>query len=246
MSVQNYDMQQQGGDEKSMPAAMPSPAEALAAFINDDNFPCLMAKSAMNVGGLECITFKHMACPAHDVAILEFLYRFTDRYRNSNAGFCSAAVIFEQPVQLEEAQFENLLWQRLQALADLDAMRYSYDSRVSADPMDEKFSFSLKEEAFYVIGMHPASNRKARRFSWPALIFNPHAQFESLRSAHKYERIKTLIRKRDITFSGSVNPMLDDFGKASETLQYSGRKYSEQWKCPLFSKHQHNDNNSTT
>ena len=71
------------------------------------------------------------------------------------------------------------------------------------------------------------------QFKYPALVFNPHAQFEKLRSTAKYEVMKNTVRKRDIALSGSVNPMLQDFGESSEVYQYSGRKYDADWQCPL-------------
>ena len=129
--------------------------------------------------------------------------------------------------------FDTLLWQRLQALEILDAENYKYDNRVEANPASAKFSFSIKEEAFYVIGLHSKSSRQARRFIHPTLVFNPHAQFEQLRASLKYEAMKNTVRKRDIAFSGSVNPMLQDFGESSEVFQYSGRNYDDKWKCPL-------------
>jgi hypothetical protein len=43
------------------------------------------------------------------------------------------------------------------------------------------------------------------------------------------------VRKRDIAYSGSINPMLNDFGNASEVYQYSGKQYTSDWVCP-FSK----------
>jgi hypothetical protein len=49
--------------------------------------------------------------------------------------------------------------------------------------------------------------------------------------------MKTAVRKRDEIFSGSVNPMLSDFGEASEVLQYSGKVYDETWTCPFISNH---------
>ncbi len=106
------------------------------------------------------------------------------------------------------------------------------------NPSAPEFSFSLKEEAFFIIGLHPASSRPARQFKYPALVFNPHLQFEQLREANKYQSIKYAVRKRDIAYSGSINPMLTDFGEASEVYQYSGRKYDEQWQCPLKIKHE--------
>ncbi|MBA4168378.1 MAG: YqcI/YcgG family protein, partial [Chitinophagaceae bacterium] len=105
--------------------------------------------------------------------------------------------------------------------------------RVCADPHDASFSFSLKEEAFFVIGMHRDSSRASRRFRYPTLVFNPHDQFVKLRAANQYKRLQQIVRKRDIAYSGSVNPMLDDFGNRSETYQYSGRCYDGSWKCPL-------------
>ena len=112
-----------------------------------------------------------------------------------------------------------MLWQRLQALSDLDAQRHDYDKRVSADPFSPEFSFSIKGEAFYLIGLHTNSSRQARSFKYPTIVFNPHAQFEKLRETTKYANLKGVVRKRDITYSGSINPMLDDFGEASEVYQ---------------------------
>lgn len=138
---------------------------------------------------------------------------------------------------MTEAIFETLLWQRLQSLSDLDAAQYPYDDRVSSNPASPSFSFSLKEEAFFIIGMHPASSRQARRFQYPVLVFNPHAQFENLKDTFKYENMKQVIRKRDIAFSGSVNPMLNDHGRSSEIVQYSGTNYIAPIICPLNSQH---------
>lgn len=36
-----------------------------------------------------------------------------------------------------------------------------------------------------------------------------------------------------MAYSGSINPMLEDFGTSSEVYQYSGRKYDAEWRCPL-------------
>jgi FPC/CPF motif-containing protein YcgG len=174
-----------------------------------------------------------MSGPADDINVLNFLYHFVDQYRLSKDLYDSATVIFEKPLDLDEEQFDALLWQRLQSISNLDAVNYSYDNRVSNDPHSPHFSFSLKGEAFFIIGLHPGSSRPTRRFSYPALVFNPHEQFELLRQQNHYEAMKDVVRKRDIQYSGSVNPMLDDFGSSSEALQYSGRMYDKNWKCPF-------------
>ncbi len=62
----------------------------------------------------------------------------------------------------------------------------------------------------------------------------------------KYDMMKNAVRKRDVAYSGSVNPMLKDFGKASEVFQYSGRKYDENWQCPLKIHHAQIEDNTST
>jgi FPC/CPF motif-containing protein YcgG len=207
--------------------------EEYLSFLEAKDFPCIAAKAAHERHLIKCMVAGNMACPKDDTAILFFLYDFVDAYRNSNEMYNSAAIIFTGPQIVNEEMFDTLLWQRLQALEMLDAENYKYDNRVEADPVSAKFSFSIKEEAFYIIGLHAASSRQARRFNHPTLVFNPHAQFEQLRASSKYDVMKSTVRKRDIAFSGSVNPMLQDFGDASEAFQYSGRKYDDSWKCPL-------------
>ncbi|HLA58060.1 MAG TPA: guanitoxin biosynthesis heme-dependent pre-guanitoxin N-hydroxylase GntA [Puia sp.] len=214
-------------------------------FLHNKEFPCVGARAALAGQHIKCMVANHMACPKDDMAILQFLYDFVDDYRHSKEIFHSVAIVFKDPERLTEESFDELLWIRLQALADLDKRNYDYDKRVNADPSSVNFSFSLKEEAFFIIGLHPASSRPARQFKYPTLVFNPHAQFEKLKQSNSYETMKAVIRKRDIAFSGSVNPMLNDFGKSSEASQYSGRNYDNNWQCPLNTKHATiNDNTS--
>lgn len=207
------------------------------AYLEKKEFACIAAKAALGKQQIQCFVADHLACPKDDRDILQFLYSFVDGYRQSDELYHSAAVIFRGPDLHNETMFDELLWQRLQSLSDIDARTYSYDKRVAADPASGEFSFSLKEEAFYIVGLHPASSRLTRRFSYPTLVFNPHKQFEQLRETAKYNSIKGVVRKRDVAYSGSVNPMLDDFGEVSEVFQYSGRRYDESWECPLKINH---------
>ncbi len=208
-------------------------AEEYEEFINTDTFPCVAAKAALKNKTIQCLVAKHIACPADDTRILNFLYDFVDGYRLSGKSYQSAVIIFGEHENLSEELFDSFMWQRLQSLLSLDAIKYKYDSRVSSDPASAYFSFSIKEEAFYIIGLHPSSSRKSRQFKYPAMVFNPHAQFEELRRTNKFENIKKAIRKRDVALSGSVNPMLEDFGQISEAFQYSGRKYDINWQLKV-------------
>jgi uncharacterized protein len=215
------------------------------SYINSGDFACIGAKAALAKKQIYCFVAGNIACPKDDKDILNFLYMFIDEYRNSNELYHSAAVIFKGPGVIDDKQFDELMWQRLQALSDFDSADYNYDRRVDADPSSSNFSFSLKEESLFIIGLHPASSRPLRRFNYPALIFNPHRQFEQLRQSGKYEKMKHVVRKRDIAFCGSINPMLEDFGNASEVFQYSGRKYDDTWKCPLKINHGATEHNTS-
>jgi len=232
-------------DHNSAPRDEEVIIEEYRSYLDFKNFPCIAAKAALAKQQVKCMVSGHMACPNDDSTILQFLYSFIDAYRRSTAFYHSAAIIFKSPGFITEEMFEQMLWQRLQALADLDAKEYNHDKRVSPDPSSAQFSFSLKEEALYIIGLHPASSRTARQFKYPTLVFNPHAQFEQLRERKKYPQMKAAIRKRDVIYSGSVNPMLEDFGKSSEVFQYSGRQYDETWQCPLKINHAPIKHNTT-
>lgn len=212
-------------------------ANEYSGFIRNKNFPCIGAKTAWAKNQVQCFVAGNMACPLDDEKILEYLYTYIDSYRKTGGIFHSVAIIFTGPVNISEAIFEKLLWQRLQAISNLDSVNYKYDKRVSSDTVSPDFSFSLKEEAFFIIGMHPGSSRPSRRFKYPALVFNPHEQFELMKTTNKYEMMKQSVRKRDMIFSGSVNPMLNDHGKKTEVLQYSGKNYSGPMQCPLKINH---------
>lgn len=210
-----------------------TPIDAYKNFIENKSFPCVAARAALSRQQVKYMIAGHLACPVDDEAILKFVYNFIAEYRNSGEPFHSAVVIFEATGSLNEGMFDHFMWQRLQALSNLDATKYPYDKRVDADPNSSNFSYSLGEEAFFIIGLHPASSRPSRQFQYAALVFNPHDQFEALRNNDQFLKMKQIIRKRDIAYAGSINPMLLDFGEASEVYQYSGRQYDHQWQCPL-------------
>jgi uncharacterized protein len=208
-------------------------AKEYREFLDEKGFPCVGAKAALSRNHIQCIVLTHMACPAQDAEALQFIYKFVDRYRSSKEMYHSAAVIFKAPMCISEDDFDQLLWQRLHSLSSLDKINFQHDTRVDSDPTSARYSFSLNGEAFFIVGLHAASSRKARQFKYPALIFNPHAEFEKLRAADRFIKMREVVRKRDLAYSGSVNPMLNDFSTASEVYQYSGKQYTSDWICPL-------------
>jgi len=210
------------------------PDAELLAFIAQAQFPCVGAKSACATGGLRTIAARDITHGWDDPEIHRELEAWVELHRTQRDGFCSLAVIFREPRPLSELRFEQAIWERLQSLADKDVGRgWPYDSLVSPEPGDTNFAVSFAGQAFFIVGLHPGATRPARRFAYPTMIFNLHAQFVALREQGHYERMRDQIIKRDIDLAGTANPMLADHGERSAARQYSGRVVSEAWACPF-------------
>jgi uncharacterized protein len=204
---------------------------AFRDFVLRPEFPCLGAKAAFNSDSQTVQMFDELGSSAATKALAAALGNFTRTALD--AEYATFVAIFEGPQDLDEIQFEKLLWRQLRALHQLDAANFDWDPSVRSDAADPHFSFSFGGQALYVIGMHANSSRDARRFPWPTLVFNPHEQFQRLRSDGKWKRMQETIRTRDLALQGSINPMLSDFGVQSEARQYSGRAVEEDWKAPF-------------
>lgn len=205
------------------------------SFIQEPDYPCVGAKSALMNEKIKFFVSRDIARPDNDHEIVARLQEFAQELDPTSL-FVSFVIIFKETDLMYEQDFENLMWDRLQSFSDIDCKDYQWDDQVSSDPESCDFSLSIGGRAFYVIGMHPNSSRKARQSKYPALVFNLHSQFELLRSDGRYNHIKETIIDRDIAFSGSANPMLAKFGEISEARQYSGRVVGEAWKCPFHAR----------
>lgn len=202
-------------------------------FILDDH-PCVMAQSVIADDNVTIQSYGNMDnfCP---YTLLNDLKTYVNEVEEDSMKFQTFIAVFEDATIETEQQFENSLWSLLQTLHSIDT--HAWDTTTSPDPESPNFSFSLLGTSFYIVGMHPNSSRWARSSPFPMIVFNLHSQFELLRSAGRYERVRDLIRKRDKAYQGSINPMLEDFGTNSEARQYSGRAVAADWKCPFTSKH---------
>ena len=209
-------------------------ARSLLNHIEQRDFPCVGAKSALARGSLRVEPARSITSGWDDVRIHDMLLRWSWDYTEDSAGLRSFAVVFGGPDDLSEEQFEAAMWERLQSLAAKDEWRgQKLDPKISADPDDPHFSLSFGGQGYFVVGMHPAASRAARRTPHPTLVFNLHDQFETLRNQNRYARMKEQILKRDERLDGSVNPMLSQHGETSEARQYSGRQVGEDWRCPF-------------
>jgi FPC/CPF motif-containing protein YcgG len=204
------------------------------AFIRQQSFPCVGAKSALQRGQIKVIVARDIQSAWDDLRLHEEIRRFAVEYEQRPRLFSSVAIIFRRVRSLSEEAFESALWDRLQSLHDKDSwLGYDYDARVESDPDSPHFAFSLGGSGFFVVGLHPGASRKARRFSHPAIVFNLHDQFERLRASGQYQPLRSKILQRDKNYSGSINPMLMTHGEGSSAPQYSGRKVSPTWRCPF-------------
>ena len=209
-------------------------AERFRSFIRDGAFPCLGAKSAVGRDQLRIVIARDINSAWDDLRIYAALMDFTDAYKEDDRLFQSFAVLFADGEVESEAAFEQALWNRVQSLADKDAWHgQTYDERVSSDPSNPHFSLSFGGEAFFVVGLHPAASRPARRFERPVLVFNLHDQFERLRQEGRYEPLRSKIIERDVAVAGTINPMLSRHGETSEARQYSGRAVEDGWAAPF-------------
>lgn len=202
-------------------------------YIEDRGFPCVGAKSALGRNQMTAFVGRDLTSAWDDVALADALVQFAHDYNEEYPLFTTFAAFFPSSPAMNEEQFEASLWERIASLqAKDDWLGQKYDNAVSPDPESPNFSLSFGGRSFFVVGMHPAASRPARKFDVPVLVFNLHDQFERLREDGRYEKLRETILKRDEAISGSINPMLARHGEASEARQYSGRIVSEDWQCP--------------
>ena len=203
-------------------------------FISDRSFPCVGAKATLQRDGMRFVVARDFNSSWDDLRIMPVLLDLAKSYRAEPELFQSLVVLFEQGVPADEQSFEEGLWRRLQSLSDKDEwLGQRADPRVAHDPDDPHFAMSFGGEAFFVVGLHPRASRPGRRFETPAMVFNLHDQFETLREQGRYDKLRAAITQRDVAIAGSVNPMLASHGSVSAARQYSGRAVEPGWVCPF-------------
>lgn len=216
------------------------PTDATAAFllhVEDPDFPCVGSKAALAQDAIDTMELGPLGSRSNDALLLDGLAAFSRHLADQPAESIvvhSFVAIFDGPGDTSETRFEALLWSQLQRLHLLDVRRgHAWAEGVSRDPDSSQFSLSLSGHPFFIIGLHPGASRVARRFAWPAMVFNSHVQFDRLRADGRYAKMQKATRARDQVLQGSLNPNLADFGAAPETRQYSGREVEAGWRCPF-------------
>lgn len=206
----------------------------LAALVAAPSYPCVGAKSVFAHDDAEVVVFGQLGAEDATAGLLDALGQFSTAHPreigDAMPSMASFLAVFRAPLPTTEAEFEDLLWRQLALLHAADTA--PWDDAVSSDPDSPHFGFSVAGRAFFVIGMHPAASREARRTPLPVLVFNLHSQFEQLRASGRYDRLRDTVRKRDVRLQGWVNPMVADHGVRSEARQYSGRAVGDDWRPP--------------
>lgn len=204
---------------------------AFKDFVLTQDHPCIMAQTVFSQEHIDLHTYDEFPSRKTAKLIYNDLEKYIENYDFESNEFHTFMAVFKNQESFSETQFETALWKQLEFLHDVD--NKAWDPTVSNNPKDGNFSFSIGGKAFYIVGMHPNSSRKARQSPYPALAFNLHWQFEKLREMGAYYTVRDKIRERDTELQGDINPMLEDFGEKSEARQYSGRKVGGEWRCPF-------------
>jgi uncharacterized protein len=202
---------------------------ALTQLVDHPRFPCVGAKAAFHQRNATVRLYDTLGTASAAAAQGDDLAEFVAAVRPEQR-FVSFVAMFRGPDITDERHFERLLWRQLSLLTERDSEPWS--DEVSASPWHDHFGFSFAGSALFVVGLHPRASRDARRAGSPMLVFNPHRQFERLRDEDRYTRIRDVIRRRDEQLQGTINPMVGDFGTASEARQYSGRRVEPDWQPP--------------
>lgn len=205
--------------------------DVFKSFILQQGYPCVGAKASVNSKSFVIGIFDKMDAWRTEKELGYALLEYIKETKRRSSSFMSYIAIFKYDHFDTEVEFENSLWNLLTLLNKVDEA--NWNSGVSNNPKDPNFSYSYGGESFYIVGMHPKSSRKSRQFPYAAMAFNLHSQFERLKEKDRYAIMQNVTRQNDIKFSGSINPMLSDFGEGLEAPQYSGRKVQEDWKCPF-------------
>ncbi|RJQ81314.1 guanitoxin biosynthesis heme-dependent pre-guanitoxin N-hydroxylase GntA [Amycolatopsis panacis] len=220
-------------------AGPPAPAavlahEAFRAMVLSEPYPCLVSRGVLRRGDYRFGAYAALGSAEAAQAAAADLWQFIHDFPIRADHFASFVASFDGPICADEAQFEQVLWSHLQLMHDADREHHEWNSGVGSDPNAKGFSFSFSGRAFFVVGMHPASSRWARRGARPTLVFNAHEQFDILRETGRMAPITGAIRARDREMQGHENPALRYFdGDHPETVMYSGRLPEDGWKCPL-------------
>jgi uncharacterized protein len=176
--------------------------EEFRDWIADDaSFPCIAGKMAIRGMGSYGLGVYDAALGdgANSEALLDDLRTFL-RYQSGEwkegNHFTTFIAVFPHGVVGDWDDFEAKLKAHMIALQKADG--------------EAKDGVGDQKRHYLLVGLHPSAPRKARRFKYPALIFNSRDQFKHLETTGQMPAIQKAVRRRDKKISGSelANPIL--------------------------------------
>lgn len=182
----------------------------IASFLSPD-YPCTPALSALKQGSL-IITEIPGKIGSTGIDLRPMLQGFIDRLESRNEPYLSLWLSWD-PEEMSEEEFEIRLWREVRAFCP-------------------NLPVSFGSHQLFLVGMHPNSSRKARRFPRCSIIVNSFSQFERIEATGNYPSLVSSIRERDKKYSGSVNPMVEEYGDVWEEIQFSGKVNPPDWEPP--------------
>jgi FPC/CPF motif-containing protein YcgG len=207
--------------------------DQIKLFMSQKNYPCIAAIQSFALKDYRVRSYRDFGKIDQRAELRADLLDYLHEYLRTKSRYFTFWAVFADAEDLDEEAFERLLWSELSALTSNETKESDADPRFSTDPDDKKFCFAIGGKAFFVVGLHPRSSRLARRFPWPTLIFNVYEQFDQLAQLGLYQPMIETNRKRDARFQGDANPTVVQHGDDWESIQFSGRKNSPEWKCPF-------------
>ncbi|UOF01789.1 YqcI/YcgG family protein [Bdellovibrio reynosensis] len=205
----------------------------LRALVSQKNYPCVAAVKAFHDGDFIFDTYSKFGTGESAQRLAQNLLSFKEKQSKPGGEYLTYIAVFPEDQSTDEHTFEMHLFHELSAIWNFPEIAGKWDEKFSSNPDDKNFCFSLDGSAFFVVGMHPQSSRRARRLPYNALIFNLYSQFQVLREKGVFDSMVKSIRHRDMQFQGSVNPMVEQYDNKWEAIQYSGKMNPPDWKCPF-------------
>jgi FPC/CPF motif-containing protein YcgG len=204
----------------------------LRETVMQPNYPCVAAIKSYAKDDYQVGFYGRLGADGFARDLRNDLLYFLREQRATGSTYLSFWAVFDEADYSEE-DFENRLWKQLSNLTSAELRETDWGPNTNSNPQDPSFRFSLAGAEFFVVGLHPQSSRISRQFSRPVLIFNVWDQFAELMRIGQYEPMIQTNRKRDQKFQGDANPMAVAHGDDWESIQFSGRNNSKQWKCPF-------------
>ncbi len=201
--------------------------DAFRAGVLDSGFPCLGAAAAVRRDDYAFGSFGDLGSAEAASRTAEDLGEFMSARPAIEHPVSVFVAAFAGPEQLDDPRFEDCLFRHLALMHGADPLPGVSDPSTPGEDHDPGWVFAGRH--LFVVGMHPHSSRSARAFRAPLLVFNALSHVEPLRRAGMFERMSTIIRRRDERLQGCPNPAID----LPRRAQFSGRANEDGWRCPV-------------